>query len=262
MSIRALAKLSLLLLLTLGTQLACVESTETPEASEPAPAVERPAPAPEPAPAVERPTPASEPAPASERPAPAPAKPMPDYQAGKHYQVLENPATTEDPGKIEVMEVFWYGCSHCYQFEPVIAQWKKTIADDVHFARTPAVWQPAMRTHAQVYYATQVLDAPDAIQGDIFALLAESPSLEDHNRFAQIFERHGISREDYLKAVDSFGVKSKVSQGEKRASKNYKVQGTPELIVNGKYRISGRMAGSQAAMLSVADYLVDLERKK
>ena len=235
MSIRTLMRLALLLPLTLATQLACAESTDAPQAKPVTTAVEQPA---------------------------SPAKPARSYQAGKHYQVLANPATTEDPSKIEVMEVFWYGCSHCYQFEPIIARWKDTIAADVHFARTPAVWRPVMRTHAQVYYATQVLNAPDAIQDDIFALLAESPSLEDQERFASIFERHGIAREDYLKAVNSFGVKSKVSQGEKRASKHYKIQGTPEIIVNGKYRISGRMAGGQAAMLSVADYLIDLERKK
>ena len=235
MRMQRLLRLVLLLPLTLGTQFACAESAEAPQAS---------------------PAPAAVAAPAT------PAKPAVHYQAGKHYQVLSNPATTEDPDKIEVMEVFWYGCSHCYQFEPIIAQWKKSIAPDVHFARTPAVWRPVMRTHAAVYYATQVLNAPDAIQNDIFELLAHSPSLEDQNRFAEIFEAHGIAREDYLKAVESFGVKSKVSQGEKRTSKHYKIQGTPELIVNGKYRISGRMAGGQAAMLSVADYLVDLERKK
>ena len=182
------------------------------------------------------------------------------YQAGTHYEVLSNPARTLDPNKIEVMEVFWYGCSHCYAIEPLLAKWKETIADDVIFAKTPAVWRDFMRLHANVYYTAEAFNLPREFPNEIFALLAASPKLADQDRFAEVFAKYGVSKEDFSKKVNAFGIMSKVSQGEKRARKNYLIQGTPEIIVNGKYRISSRMAGSQAAMFDVVNYLVELER--
>ena len=182
------------------------------------------------------------------------------YQAGTHYEVLPNPARTLDPNKIEVMEVFWYGCSHCYAIEPLLAKWKETIADDVIFAKTPAVWRDFMRLHANVYYTAEAFNLPREFHNEIFALLAASPKLADQDRFAEVFAKYGVNKEDFSKKVNAFGIMSKVSQGEKRTRKNYLIQGTPEMVVNGKYRISARMAGSQAGMLDVVNYLVELER--
>ena len=90
------------------------------------------------------------------------------YQAGTHYEVLSNPARTLDPNKIEVMEVFWYGCSHCYAIEPLLAKWKETIADDVIFAKTPAVWRDFMRLHANVYYTAEAFNLPREFHNEIF----------------------------------------------------------------------------------------------
>lgn len=182
------------------------------------------------------------------------------YKAGEHYEVLSNPARTLDANKIEVMEVFWYGCSHCYAIEPLIAKWQETIADDVIFAKTPAVWRDFMRFHANIYYTAEAFNLPRAFHNEIFALLAASPKLTNQDRFAEIFVKYGVSKEDFAKKVNSFGIVSKVSRGEKRARKNYLIQGTPEIIVNGKYRLSARMAGSQAGMFDVVSYLIELER--
>ena len=182
------------------------------------------------------------------------------YQAGTHYEVLPNPARTLDPNKIEVMEVFWYGCSHCYAIEPLLAKWKETIADDVIFAKTPAVWRDFMRLHANVYYTAEAFNLPREFHNEIFALLAVSPKLADQDKFAEVFAKYGVNKEDFSKKVNAFGIMSKVSQGEKRTRKNYLIQGTPEMVVNGKYRISSRMAGSQAGMFDVVNYLVELER--
>lgn len=243
---KRLAALTITLPLLLGTQFACAESAETaPAQTSSANAAAKtppPAPAPKPAPA-------------------ATSTSSGKYQAGVHYEVLPNPARTLDPDKIEVMEVFWYGCSHCFTFEPLIHKWKESKPADVVFARTPAIWRAMMKTHARVYYAAEVLNAPDALHTDIFALLEKNPRQEDHSVFAQIFAKHGIDQETYLKTVKSFAVTGKISQAETRARKNYRVQGTPEMVVNGKYRTSGKMAGSQAGMLQVVNYLVELERK-
>ncbi|RZV59985.1 MAG: hypothetical protein EX270_01170, partial [Pseudomonadales bacterium] len=163
--------------------------------------------------------------------------------------------------KIEVMEIFWYGCGHCETFEPLLASWEKRAAEDVVLLRTPAVWQKSMRSHAALYYVAAALDAPHQLHTDLFALLVKNRALNDEKKFAEVFAKHGISEEKFGKLFKSFGITTKVNQGEKRLRKNYRAQGTPELIVNGKYRVGTRSAGGQAKMLEVVDFLIQQERK-
>ena len=184
------------------------------------------------------------------------------FEADVHYQILSNPARTLNPNKIEVMEVFWYGCSHCYNFEPLLNKWTSGLADDVIFAKTPAFWGGSMKLHASVYYTAEQLSLSREGHNSIFAMLVKNRSLKDKERFADIFVEHGISRESFNQTLNSFGVMSKVQQAQNRIRKNYLIQGTPEIIVNGKYRISGSMTGGHAQMLEVADYLIALERQE
>ena len=184
------------------------------------------------------------------------------YEAGTHYQVLSNPARVVDPSKIEVMEVFWYGCSHCFDFEPLLRKWKTQLPDDVNFQKTPAVWREFMKFHANVYYTAKTLKLPQSGHDAIFSLLIKNPRLTDPKYFANIFSDNGIDPKKFDQMINSFGIISKVSQAQRRIQKNYKIQGTPEIIVNGKYRISSKMAGSQSEMLQVADFLINLERRK
>ncbi len=200
----------------------------------------------------------------------AQAQPMalPDFIAGEHYQVLPDPVKLSDDDKIEVMEVYWYGCSHCLAFEPVVQAWKKNLAEDVVFMRTPAVWgrkntptHKAMQSHAVLYYVADSLELPDAVHDDIFQLLTKNPRLDDAKQFAEVFARHGVDKEEFLSRFESFGLRSKVNKAEKRLAR-YLTQGTPELVVNGRYRVSARMAGSQPAMLQIVDFLIKQERKR
>src|SRR6478736_3271282 len=85
------------------------------------------------------------------------------YQAGKHYQVIPVPVHTANPDKIEVNEVFWYGCPHCYHFEAILEPWVKNLPDDVDFERTPAIYRPAMEVHARAYYVAKQLNMLDAM---------------------------------------------------------------------------------------------------
>ena len=183
------------------------------------------------------------------------------YVAGTHYEVLEQPLKIAADDKIEVMEIFWYGCGHCYSFEPYVKNWKTTKADDVEFMRTPAVWAKQMKAHAALFYAAEALELPEAVHNDLFVLLTKEPKLQDKNRFATIFAQYGVSSEDFLKTYDSFSIKAKVKQGENRVRRNYKVGGTPEVVVNGKYRVTLRMAGGPVKLFEVVDFLVAKERK-
>jgi len=184
------------------------------------------------------------------------------YVAGTHYELLDKPKKIAADDKIEVMEVFWYGCSHCYKFEPFVKTWKQTIASDVEFLRTPAMWdkQGIMKTHASVYYAAEALGVLDKVHDDLFELIVNQQRTTDVERFAKLFDAAGADGEAFKKAYASFGIKGKVSQADKRTKGNYQTRGTPEMIVNGKYRVTTKHAGSQENILDVVDFLISKER--
>ena len=184
-----------------------------------------------------------------------------DYVAGQHYQVLASPVPTLNANKIEVVELFWYGCPHCFSFEPLLDEWQATLGDDVEFWHSPAMWNERMNTHARIYYAAEVLGVLDKAHPAVFkAMNVDRKKLLEEDDIAALFVTLGVSKEDFSKAFNSFGVKSSVRQADARA-RGYKITGTPEMVVNGKYRISASTAGGQVKMLDVANYLIKKERE-
>jgi thiol:disulfide interchange protein DsbA len=182
-----------------------------------------------------------------------------EWVEGEHYDVI-NPAIRGSSDKIEVTEFFWYGCGHCYTFEPQVAQWKKSLPDDVIVKGSPAMWNGLMEMHAKAFYVAEVLGVMDKMHMPLFqALNVDRKRLATENELADLFAAHGVSREDFGKAFSSFGVGSQVKQANSRA-RAAKITGTPEIMVAGKYRVSTRKAGGQANMLKIATYLVDKER--
>jgi len=183
------------------------------------------------------------------------------YVIGTDYDLISPAVRTADPGKIEVVEFFWYGCGHCYTFEPVLEQWKKTLPEDANFRGVPAIWQEKMELHAKAYYTAEALGVLDKMHLVIFqAMNVDRKTLGSQAEIATLFVANGVSEEDFNKAFNSFGVKSQVSQAAATA-KAAGLSGTPALMVNGKYYVSGRKSGSQAEMLEVVDYLVEKERQ-
>ena len=182
------------------------------------------------------------------------------FEEGTHYSVISPAIRTANPGKIEVAEFFWYGCGHCYTFEPVVGQWKKTLADDVAFRAVPAMWGGAMELHAKAFYAAEALGVSETMNPVMFqALNVDRKRLATEEEIAQVFVDNGVAKEDFNKAFNSFGVNSQVRQANATA-RGAKISGTPSVMVNGKYLISARQAGSNANMLKVADYLIEQER--
>mgnify|MGYP003572235146 FL=1 len=183
-----------------------------------------------------------------------------DYVEGKDYELITPAVRTADPDKIEVAEFFWYGCGHCYTFEPVLSQWKKTLPEDVDFQGSPAIWNAKMEIHAPAFYTARLLGALDTLHPVIFqAMNVDRKRLSSEEEIKELFTANGVAAEDFDKAFNSFGVTSQVRQANSRA-RAAKITGTPALMVNGKYHISTRQAGSQAGMLKVADYLIAKER--
>ena len=182
------------------------------------------------------------------------------YVAGVDYDLITPPVRGVDSDKIEVTEFFWYGCGHCYAFEPMLEQWKKTQPEDVSFRGIPAIWAEKMELHAKAYYAAETLGVLDTMNPVIFqAMNVDHKPLASQADIAALFVANGVSEEDFNKAFNSFGVSSQVRQGIAIA-KSAQITGTPALMVAGKYHVSSRKAGSQADMLKVVNSLIEQER--
>jgi len=183
------------------------------------------------------------------------------YVEGTHYIVLPTAVRTADPAKIEVVEVFWYGCSHCFRFEPLIENWEAGIAADVNFVRFPGMWNDLMKIHAQAYFAAEALGKVHELHTPMFeAINVQGNRLQNEQQLSALFTQHGVTAEEFSAAFNSFAVRTKVNQAEAKM-REYQVRSTPNMIVNGKYLIStGEAVPTQQEMLEVVNFLVDKER--
>ncbi len=183
------------------------------------------------------------------------------FVEGQDYSLLPRPVNTVDPEKIEVNEIFWYGCIHCFRLEPEINDWLPTLADDVEFIRTPAIWAEVMELHATMYYANEVLGITEELHKPIFdEMNVERNQLASEEAILDFVSEHGIDTERYRRALNSFGVSSQVQQARAKMGA-YAVRGTPEMVINGKYKLTTQMAGSFPRMLQIADALIEQERQ-
>lgn len=184
------------------------------------------------------------------------------YVAGTHYTELPNPVNTRDASKVEVLEAFWYGCSHCFRFEPLLTAWEESAPEDVDVVRFPALWNNLMKIHAQVYYTAEALDKLDVLHTPVFnAINLQGNRLQNERQIGSLFVEHGVTAEDFEKAFNSFSVRTKVNQAEKRMQ-DYQIRSTPNMIVNGKYLVAtGQNVPTQEEMLEVVEFLVEKERR-
>ena len=181
------------------------------------------------------------------------------YQAGVHYAVLETPVKNRNPDMVEVSEYFLYSCIHCYQMEAHLNIWKRKLPEKVTFKRTPAIWNEQAESLAQIFYTIEALGLPDEAHGEIFrAIHNDQRNILDSKITAKLMSNYGVDPKDFAREYKSFGVMSAIQKAQARG-RAWRASGVPTLIVNGKYRIETGMAGSQAAMLEVADYLIERE---
>ncbi len=183
------------------------------------------------------------------------------YKEGEQYKTLAQPQATASEDKIEVVELFWYGCPHCYRLEPVIGNWLKNKPDDVEFVRMPAIVGPPWELLAKAYYTAEFLGVMDTMHYALFdAIHKDKKKVVDEAAVQAIFEAQGVSAEDFKNTFNSFAVAVKINNA-RMMTKRYAISGVPTLIVNGKYSTSGSLAGSNENILKVVDYLVEEERQ-
>lgn len=177
------------------------------------------------------------------------------------YQDITPPVPTTSGGKIEVVEMFWYGCPHCYAFEPSLNRWKAHLPKDVEFKRVPAVFNPRWEFSARIYYTAEVLGVLDKLHEEIFDAMHKTHiPLNNEVEVEAFFAQHGVDKKLFEETFNSFAVNSKVNWA-RHLTNAYGIDGVPTMIVNGKYRTSASLAGGHEEVLKVVDGLIARERK-
>ncbi|MEX2479349.1 MAG: thiol:disulfide interchange protein DsbA/DsbL [Gammaproteobacteria bacterium] len=186
-----------------------------------------------------------------------------EFRAGRHFDIIEPPAgTSVAEDKVEVVEMFWYGCPHCYQFEPEIAAWLETKADYIEFVRIPAVFAPNWEVHARAFYAAEQLGVLDKVHEPLFeALHRDRRKIFTVDELAAFYAEHGVSEKDFRAAYDSFDVDKKARRAA-ALTREYGIGGVPAVIVDGKYRSGTPQSGSYENLLKIVDFLAAKEANR
>lgn len=186
-------------------------------------------------------------------------KPAP-YQEGLHYFEIDGaPATSSGP--IEVVEAFSYLCSHCATFDPYVEAWKKRLPENVEFRRLPVVFgRGSWEIYARAYLTAQLMNVGDeAHMAMMDRLWKEKEIMRSMDELADFYTQYGVDKEKFLATSRSFAVDSLLKK-EQRKVQEYGITGTPSMVFNGKYRISGNAAvPSFEVLLDVVDFLIEQE---
>jgi protein dithiol oxidoreductase (disulfide-forming) len=194
---------------------------------------------------------------------------LPDgrWKPGVNYDpVVPAQPTAAPAGKVEVLEVFWYACPHCYDLEPYMAAWRKSKPDYIHFERVPVMWGPVHRAHAQLYYTLKQLGRNDLDQKVFDTLHSEQNPLvgntpeETFTRQLQFAKDNGIDPEAFRNAYNSFAVNSDLQRAEV-ITQRYQVEGVPLIVINGKYTTDVGKAGSHENLISEINDLAASEHR-
>ena len=182
------------------------------------------------------------------------------FELGRHYERLSpTQPTSSGAGQVEVAEIFWYGCPHCYTFDPYLESWREDLAPNVSFVRLPAVWNPLLQLHARAYYAAEVLGISDEIHAPIFREIhVNGNPLNSEQALQGFFEQFGVSEDDFTGAFNSFAVHTKLQRADE-LSRRYRISSVPTVIVNGKYSTSAATAGDYQTLIELIDELVASE---
>ena len=191
------------------------------------------------------------------------------WRPGVNYDpVVPAQPTSVGSGKVEVMEVFWLACPHCYELEPHIRSWLKSKPAYVEFVRVPVIWQDIHRAHARLYYTLEALGRDDLVakafdtihqdlENHVPPLVGQSE--EETFRLQQQFAaQNGVSADDFAKAYNSFSVSSSLQRAEE-ITQRYHVQGVPFFVVAGKYSTDVAQAGSEPKLIELINDLAASE---
>ena len=182
------------------------------------------------------------------------------YEEGLDYRVLPVAQPVEAKGKVEVIEFFWYGCPHCYDFDPDLRSWVKRQPKDVVFRRVPVAFRDDFLPHSQLFYTLQVMGKSNLDIKVMDTIHHSNNHLLTESEIADWAVAQGLDRNTFLTTYHSFAVVSKV-RAAKQLAEAYRIDGVPTVVIQGKYVTSPSIAGTKAKALMVMDYLVEKVRK-
>ena len=178
---------------------------------------------------------------------------------GTDYQSISPAVKTAQPDKVVVTEVFWYGCPHCFRFEPFVERWAAGLPDSVVFEQVPSSLNPRWTEHARTYYSLKMMNALDQTHKALFdAIHLKRQRLTSLDTIAEWVREMGLDEKAFRENYFSFPVETQIRKNVQK-EKRYGHRGVPAVIVNGKYLVSASLAGSNERMIQIMNFLVDKE---
>lgn len=177
---------------------------------------------------------------------------------GAQFDAVAQPIATDNAAKIEVMEIFWYGCIHCYQMDAPLTAWVKKLPSDVYFKRLPGLPNPSWAPMAKAFYAMETLGVAEKLHTPLFDAINKSKTLnptDEKAAIAWVTQQSGMDKLKVEQAFKSFTINTNLN----RATQIFRASGAtgvPSLVIDGKYITSSTMAGSNEQALKVADYII------
>jgi protein dithiol oxidoreductase (disulfide-forming) len=176
------------------------------------------------------------------------------------YNVISPAQPTQTGDKIEVLEIFWYACPHCYDFEPHVKEWLASKPEDVTFRRMPGIFRKSWIPHAKAFFTAEKMGVLDKIHTPLFnAIHRDKKKIHNDKAIMKFFVNQGVDKGEFIKIYESEEIDTKAKQAFVMGQR-YKVTGVPAIVVNGKYMVSGTTAGSFENVLKITNALVDKER--
>ena len=183
-----------------------------------------------------------------------------EFVAGKNYLVLDKPVETETGDQIEVRELFWYFCPHCFSVHPKLEEWSKTIDSSAQLVLQPAVF-PGWEFGSTFYYVLEELGELERLHSSLYnAIHVQKLNLKTQQDFVTWLSLNGVDEDKANKVFKSFPVKVAVNKAKANTYK-YRITGVPVFIVNGKYTVNATSAGSEEKIFEVIDYLIQKEKQ-
>jgi thiol:disulfide interchange protein DsbA len=176
--------------------------------------------------------------------------------AGTDYLLLQKPAAVEAPaGKIEVVEFFWYNCSHCNAFEPTFDAWRKRAPKDLAVRRVPIAFQSSFVPQQQLFYTLEAMGLVEKLHSKVFAAIhVEKQKLDQESAIVDWVVKQGVDKAKFLEQFKSFSVLNKVARAT-QLQNAYKIEGVPALGVAGRFLTDGGMAGGMERALQLVETL-------
>jgi thiol:disulfide interchange protein DsbA len=178
---------------------------------------------------------------------------------GKEYKLLNPPQPTTSGKKVEVLEFFFYGCSHCYHLHPYMEAWEKKMPKDVELQYVPVIFNESAEPMARAFYALEALGQRKKLHDALFkSINVQNIDMSDEKSITSFVAQNGVDGAKFSAAYNSFSLQSKIARCNQMLQ-SYHIMGTPTIVVDGKYVITGLQPDATVAVL---EEVVKIARKE